>query len=407
MRLSDSSLCWALPGEIQSSTHAEAAASPARFTLDGDDALEAHLAQTCRRVRAGVQKVVPRHVLEAVLLGGGYGRGEGGVLRSESGDQPYNDLEFYVLLRGHPVLNDWRYRAALEHLAHELTPQAGIEVEFKILSLGRLRRDPVSMFSYDLVRGHRWVIGHESMLEGCAHHLRAADIPLAEATRLLMNRCSGLLFARERLVRANFSLDDADFIGRNLAKARLALGDALLAAMQRYHGSARERQRRLAALGSVPDFPWIESVRAEHKLGLDFKLHPRRTIAPPAGLMAEWREVTALAGKLWLWLEGKRLGRPFRAVVDYAADPADKCPEMPAWRSCLVNVRQFRGRAFGRGLTRYPRERMLRALALLLWEPAALRDAELRGLLQRDLQTQAASWPECVTAYTRLWERFR
>src|SRR5882757_8842568 len=83
--------------------------SSARFTIDGDAVLEAHLAGIADLVRAGVERIVARHRLEGILLGGGYGRGEGGVLRTPDGDQPYNDLEFYVLLRGPAMINEWRY----------------------------------------------------------------------------------------------------------------------------------------------------------------------------------------------------------------------------------------------------------------------------------------------------------
>src|SRR4026208_58931 len=79
--------------------------STPRFTLDGNDELEDHLRQVCHAVLGGVRRVVPEHTLEAVILAGGYGRGEGGVLNSESGDWPYNDLEFYVCLRGNRFLN--------------------------------------------------------------------------------------------------------------------------------------------------------------------------------------------------------------------------------------------------------------------------------------------------------------
>src|SRR5882762_1805177 len=72
----------------------------ARFTIDGSEALEAQLANICGEVAARVQSVIPAAKLEAVVLGGGYGRGEGGVLRTVRGDQPYNDIEFYVFLRG-------------------------------------------------------------------------------------------------------------------------------------------------------------------------------------------------------------------------------------------------------------------------------------------------------------------
>src|SRR6266571_2140097 len=79
-----------------------------RFTVDGSVELERQLARICKSVLAGVQSVVPGEKLEAILLGGGYGRGEGGVLKTESDDRPYNDLEFYVCLRGNVWLNEQR-----------------------------------------------------------------------------------------------------------------------------------------------------------------------------------------------------------------------------------------------------------------------------------------------------------
>jgi hypothetical protein len=45
------------------------------------------------------------------------------------------------------------------------------------------------------------IIGNEPLLAGCEHHRAADKIPPYEATRLLMNRSSGLLFAWERLRR--------------------------------------------------------------------------------------------------------------------------------------------------------------------------------------------------------------
>ena len=65
-----------------------------RFTVDGSDDLERHLARICEKIAAGLRGLIPPRQLEAVLLGGGYGRGEGGVLRTSAGDRPYNDLEF-------------------------------------------------------------------------------------------------------------------------------------------------------------------------------------------------------------------------------------------------------------------------------------------------------------------------
>ena len=52
----------------------------ARFTIDGSDALEDHLARVCESAAEGVLNIVGKARLEALVLGGGYGRGEGGVL---------------------------------------------------------------------------------------------------------------------------------------------------------------------------------------------------------------------------------------------------------------------------------------------------------------------------------------
>ena len=81
-----------------------------RFTMDGSDALESKLAATCEKVLSGVKSLVPAAKLEGVLLGGGYGRGEGGAMKTPVGDLPYNDLEFYVFIRGNSILAERKLR---------------------------------------------------------------------------------------------------------------------------------------------------------------------------------------------------------------------------------------------------------------------------------------------------------
>ena len=217
-----------------------------RFTLDGSDGLEHRLTRLCEKVLAGVRKIIPSRKLDGLLLGGGYGRGEGGVLKIGAEDFPYNDLEFYVFIRGNNWLNERLFARPLHHLEQELTLVAGVEVEFKIVSRAKLRRRPASMFYYDLATGHRRLLGEKKLLAGCDHQRDARNIPLSEATRLLMNRCSGLLFARERIEHEPFAAEDADFVGRNLAKAQMAIGDAVLAALGQYHWSRFAAARTIA-----------------------------------------------------------------------------------------------------------------------------------------------------------------
>lgn len=396
------------PGAPPSSAPPKAGIEPVGFTVDGSARLEQRLARVCEEVLQDVRKLVPGRRLEGILLGGGYGRGEGGVLKTEWGDEPYNDLEFYVCLRGHPRLNELLHQHTLTALAHMLSPVAGVEIEFKIMSLARLRRSPVSMFSYDLVRGHRWLLGDDRLLSGCERHCLQEHIPLHEATRLLMNRCAGLLFARQRIERTPLAEGDADFIGRNLAKAQLGFGDAVLAALGQYHWSCRERGRRLLCLPPAGGMPWLRAVQRHHVEGTEFKLHPTRAAPDRSLLQDRLGELTALGERVWLWLESRRLGCSFASVQDYALNAADKCPESSRWLNLLINFRTFGWRGLlTRRFQRYPRERLLNALALLLWKTPTPGNAPLTDAIRRELLSESAQPAELASAYERLWRRFR
>jgi hypothetical protein len=378
-----------------------------RFTIDGSDALENRLDELCDRVLRGVQEIVPPRELEALVLGGGYGRGEGGVLNTPDGDEPYNDLEFYVFIRGNRLWQTYKNRGVLEQLAAYLSAGAGLHVEFKIDSLARLRRSPVSMFSYDLVARHRVLFGGEKAFQGCGHHLAAEKIPLAEATRLLFNRATGLLLVREMVERQAFTPDEADFAGRNLAKAQLALGDAVLAVFGQYHWSCRERHRRLAALSPTEPLRWLDEVRSHHAAGTMFKLHPRQTWQSAAAFAREHREISELTLQLWLWLESRRLNRRFISARDYAFSPAEKWPGASRWRNVLLNIRAFGLQALLNPLGwRYPRERLLNALTLLLWTGAGADQPRVIERVQQELHTGAADWTGLVGAYKQIWPNY-
>lgn len=376
-----------------------------RFTIDGSDTLECHLESTCVRVREGVQRLVPFRQLRGILLGGGYGRGEGGVLKTPQGDKPYNDLEFYVFVRGNALLAERKFRHPLHELGERLSPEAGLEVEFKVLTVEKLRSSPPSMFYYDLVKGHRRILGDDGLLADCQHHGNARVIPLHEATRLLFNRCSGLLYALERLKRESFGPDEADFVGRNLAKARLAFGDVLLAAHGDYHWSCVTRHEALLKGGyCAGPLAWAEPVKQWHAEGVEFKLHPTCSPEPRETLSFAHEQLAEFGRKLWLWLEAKRLGTTFLSTRNYALSTTDKCPERGSLYNRLVNLRAFG--PVGVLCRRYPRQRLFHALALLLWERAAAPDPKMIARAQRELRTSAHDFPGLVSAYWNLWTRF-
>lgn len=338
--------------------------------------------------------------VKALLLAGGYGRGEGGVFRAAEGApaELYNDLEFYLLLGDPGVAGAADAWCAQE--AHAGDQALGIEVEFKLLPAEQLRGAQPSMFYYDLTAAHRLVWGDALWVAGWPARLRdAALIPAHEAVRLLFNRGSGLFYSRCALAATDDPRVTSGFIERNHAKVRLALADAVLALNGRYHFSCRERARRLGEpLASTPP-DWAQLVRW-HAAGVEFKLHPRHLHPARAALEAAQAELAATWLRTFLWLESRHLGRTFAAPLDYAATPVRLFPHTSVGRNVLLHVRDRlkRGGALP-GWTDYPRATLQRALVLLV-APGAEAD---QARAARLLGTADHSWPALEAAYLRWW----
>ena len=328
-----------------------------------------------------------------LLLAGGYGRGEGGIFDQGGRRSLYNDLEFYLVLKagtGWKEAGKW-----CQEESHIGERETGIEVEFKILGLGALRKAEPSMFYYDLLAAHRLVFGDAALVAGLPERLRdGAKIPAHEAARLLFNRGSGLFYSRF-LMEVEGGRGDLTFVERNHAKARLAFADAVLAINKCYSWSCLMRQKRLAErLDYRPAN--FEQLVAWHESAVEFKFHPRHEgvgmdvlMERQQALLAAWREV-------FLWVESIRLGREFRSAQDYAFCKGRLFPEFPVARNLALHARDRlrRGKGPG-GWMDYPRAPLQRSLALLLagdWEGTRGVLGLGRGATKREIYDEYRKW---------------
>jgi len=330
-----------------------------------------------------------------LLLGGGYGRGEGGVyVEKDARRSLYNDLEFYLVLKSGAA--DAAAAQWCREESHTGEHETGIEVEFKILTLAALSGAKPSMYYYDLLAAHRLAFGDAELVAALPARLRdAALIPAHDATRLLFNRGTGLYYASLRL--ADGDADKA-FVERNHAKARLAFGDAVLTMNGRYTWSCRERHAALTDSLAVRP-PHFEQLVAWYKEAVEFKFHPVHESPPlevlrerQQGLQEAWRE-------LFLWTESMRLKRKFQTVEEYAGYKGRLFPEFPIARNVALHLRDRlkRGNPPG-GWLDYPRAPLQRALALLLGKSGDLQSA---GSLLR-LPAGATAADVCA-AYRKWW----
>jgi hypothetical protein len=381
-----------------------------RYTLDGDAAVEARIEADQRRIAAAVDEAVPGEHFVALVLMGGYGRGEGGYVQTDAGPAPYNDYDYFVVIHGLGRKARDSLARRLGGIAHRLERQLGLEVDFALLPLKRLPRAESSLMNAEMRWGHRVVAGDSHVLDAMPE-MPFRQVPPGEITRLLLNRGSLLLMDRQRLRRGGaLSATEREVFFKYLFKAVLACGDAWLARAGRYHPSYPVKLERLESLGQPR--PGVDAA-AEWSRFLDlYRLAYRHKFHPAYAELSDARPDDWLARVVRTWLaalagfEQRRIGRRFGNWIDYCAEGLAKGQAGSAARNLAVTLRDFGAaealRRPGRSL-RYPRERLIGTLPLLLSDLGAHPDPCVSHALALDADS---TWDAAADAFLNRWRRY-
>ena len=382
-----------------------APANRERYTFDGDAAVEARIDRDQLLVGEAVTCVLPPPALRGLVLMGGYGRGEGGWVIRDGEPAPYNDYDYFVVVRGLDAAGRERVTRALAAKARELEQEIGVEVDFALLREERLPAAEYSLMNAEMIWGHRVVAGDPDVLRAMPP-MPFGTLPPGEFVRLMLNRGSLLLLNQRRLASGE-PLSDAEqeVHFKYLFKAALACGDARLAGNRAYHPSYLKKLELLRAM----DWPGQADFMGLYALALDSKLHPDYGRFAREDAAAWQQRVTAVWLDTLAWFEGVRSGR---AVVDwdaYAAAGVAKGQGGRSWwglRNAAITLRDFGpAELLRRPLRslRYPRERLISSLPLLLSRPGQPAGAALACALAI---APATPWDQAVDAYLRWWHRY-
>lgn len=221
----------------------------------------------------------------AVILGGGYGRGEGGATPD---GKLYNDLDFFVIIRSERPSGE--LLSFLAELSEKWSRELGVEVDFCCVSKARLKRNRNTLMIQELIAGCEVIFGKSGSLD----FLRLSGwnaLPQSEGVRLMLNRGAGLLMARGKLEAGNVSGADTDFIRRNIHKAELGCGDAWLIANHAYLRTGSERLETLETSNVETE------LKRRYRAALEYKYTPHPN--PHEDLKADLTAVIALWLRTW------------------------------------------------------------------------------------------------------------
>jgi hypothetical protein len=387
----------------------EVVASPAqRYTLDGDDAVEARIARDQTLIADAVTDAVDRSHFVALVMMGGYGRAEGGYVMTADGPAPYNDYDYFVVVRHAARGVRAKIQARLQQVAHDMEHRVGVEVDFALLREERLARAEHSLMNTEMRWGHRVVAGQADVLLAMPP-MSFDTLPPGEITRLMLNRGTLLLMNQQRLKQGGLDAAAREVFFKYLFKAVLACGDARLALARRYHPSYPVKLQRLeAAAGGIQaaglqDF---DQFLALYRLAYRHKFHPDYAeFANEA--QGDWQ---ARVLRIWLTtlraFEIHRLGSAFANWTAYCRCDVGKGQGGGVMRNLAVNARDFGPaellRRPGRSV-RYPRERLIAALPMLLSEFGSLLDPCTASALAVPPKTR---WTSAVETYLGLWRKY-
>ena len=313
--------------------------------------------------------------LVALVLGGGYGRGEGGVVTKNHKELPFNDLDFTLIVAQKQIPAE-----ALKKVSHEFEKTLEVDVDFsRPLRVCDVKNWPHWLMWHDLLHGHIVVYGEKDILKTLAPAKLWHAPPLIEAARLLLNRGAGLLWSYLILAQGE-EKPDPDFLPRNYFKAALAIGDAILMARGIYRTAYSSRAdlfqqvlRKEPSLGRLMD-------HQTYAQALQFRLRPDQNRIQVD--LAKLEEISQRLKRAFLWLEGVRTGRSDMDPPRYQADSSRREPEQNqpgVWpRNLYHNLK------LGIPSLAYPREGLYRDFPGLLEKPS----------------------PEPIRKFLKIWHKF-
>lgn len=245
-----------------------------RFTVDGSQKFEKLILDQMKQIAAKAGPIFDEEHLHSIVLGGGYGKGEGGVLQVDGQEKTFNDYDLFVITSDITGSQKKRYYRELEKISENLTEKFGIDVDFAFpINISEIKRLPFTQMWGELRHGYYTVLGKDGAVD-IYPHSDLVMLPHSEAKKLILNRGVGLKLAGDRLKEIQDSekiqSEDIDFISRNLVKAVLGLGDAHLILKGKFHHSYRTRLELVVKLDNLTDE--FKSVYSE---AVDYKLHPR------------------------------------------------------------------------------------------------------------------------------------
>jgi hypothetical protein len=215
------------------------------FTLSRNPMAENCIAANLDKIKKLVRTTISEDNLRSLILLGGYGKGEGGIVQTESGLKPHNNFDLMLVTRNMNLLSRRKLEKSLSKTLNALGERLSVGIDISVMSDKQLQNMPTRVIWYDMRFGHRTIDGDDKFIPSINH--RVKDIPDWDVRNLMVNRGTLMLINSLCLLEKSPDLETQKLVIKHTMKAIVGYGDAKLYFLQQYHWSYAEKRKRILA----------------------------------------------------------------------------------------------------------------------------------------------------------------
>ena len=374
------------------------------YTVYGDSAFDKKISSDMKLISDSILSVIPSNDIAAIILGGGYGRGEGGVVIKGNSMSLYNDYDMFLVTNDISKNKKKEYAEKVFEISEKLTEQIGVDVDFGPLkNISELRKMPFTLMYYELKEGHKVIYGEKNILDVLPLY-SVNNLPVSEALNLMLNRGVGLMLAGERLKKEDLPEEDNEFIERNIFKAIMAAGDIFLMTKKKYNFSYVDRLKSIETFTGNPILA-EDGFIDYYKMSLNYKLQPKNDFEH---LKKRYKYTLKVFKKFYLYAFNNFWKSNINDFTQYNACLTRlgiaKEPYFNLIKNLYLNTTEIGFKNFSvKYFLKYPRFRLFFMLPYFLFREEIELEASKRKILG---VSKRSSEEELFQRFMKIWNRF-
>jgi len=239
-----------------------------KLSLKGSTHFEEKMTKVLNNISDHIESHINPDYYKCVILIGGYGRGEGGVVKISNVEFPHNNLDFLIVSKGINQNKEQQLREEVHKIIKEHCAVLNIDFDLAIFSEMKLKLCEPLVITYDMRYGHKVINGDAQFLKNmCRFNL--ANIPNWDIRNLMVNRGTLLTINDLILSKKHHTMKEIKTVIKHCVKAIIGYGDALLYYNGAYHYSYLEKKIRMAKQKNID-----ESFKKLYDEAMNFRFEP-------------------------------------------------------------------------------------------------------------------------------------